>query len=359
MSPASAGACRLSETSSSSSSSSSAPSTCKFLLLIWILFISVTDVCCELNKNYHINQLCKNTFLRQLYRKVDGATLMSQNERNLDCEITFQTHSILQRFMLRFDTLSLDCNDHLFVYDGGHAAGQPKIDISCRNTKGSVGVFFTNTNHITLKYVTDNWGTDSNGFKLVITAVKDSKHACRDFTCHANGFCIHPELLCDGVNHCSDGSDESVAAKCQNPTENLIFGMELTWIVLITVCSLLIIFACLVGVAICLCRRNPVNNSTNSNTNGNGFNQVQFYQTNLNATNGSKHSTLPREQTRLPEKMMMGENGMNGNHHTIPRNFNLCLEATSIDGPSVHLKSLMGQDILPQTNPTTKDEWFV
>lgn len=73
---------------------------------------------------------------------------MSQNERNLDCEITFQTHSILQRFMLRyfhtpfdiprmsitslsalrFDTLSLDCNDHLYVYDGGHAAGQPKVN---------------------------------------------------------------------------------------------------------------------------------------------------------------------------------------------------------------------------------------
>jgi hypothetical protein len=83
------------------------------------------------------------------------------------------------------------------------------------------------------------------------------------------------------------------------------------------------------------------------------------YQTNIMATNGSKHSTLPRDHmtTRLPEKMMLGENGMNGNH-TIPRNFNLCLETTSIE-PSVHLKSLMGQDLLPQTNPTTKDEWFV
>jgi hypothetical protein len=48
-----------------------------------------------------------------------------------------------------------------------------QMDISCRNTKQSVGVLFTNTNHITLKYVTDNWGTDSNGFKLVITAIKD------------------------------------------------------------------------------------------------------------------------------------------------------------------------------------------
>jgi len=67
---------------------------------------------------------------------------------------------------------------------------------------------------------------------------------------------------------------------------------------------------------------------------------------------------LPRDQTtRLPEKM--GENGINGNH-TIPRNFNLCLETTQIDGASVNLKSLMGQDLLPQSNPpTTKDEWFV
>lgn len=29
------------------------------------------------------------------------------------------------------------------------------------------------TNYVTLKYVTDAWGTDNNGFKLVITAVKD------------------------------------------------------------------------------------------------------------------------------------------------------------------------------------------
>jgi hypothetical protein len=54
-----------------------------------------------LNFSDHVNQLCRNSFLRQLYRKAEGATLMSQNERNLDCEITFQTNSILQRFMLR------------------------------------------------------------------------------------------------------------------------------------------------------------------------------------------------------------------------------------------------------------------
>ena len=48
-----------------------------------------------------------------------------------------------------------------------------------------------------------------------ITAVKDTKYACHDFKCHANGFCIHPDLLCDGVNHCPDGSDESDGAAKQ------------------------------------------------------------------------------------------------------------------------------------------------
>lgn len=37
----------------------------------------------------------------------------------------------------------------------------------------SVGAIYTHTNFVTLKYVTDAWGTDTNGFKLVITAVKD------------------------------------------------------------------------------------------------------------------------------------------------------------------------------------------
>lgn len=74
-----------------------------------------------------MQSLCKNHFLQQLYRKIDGAVLWSQNERNLDCVITFQTHSILQRFMLRFDFLQMDCNDHLYIYDGAHAVGTYKV----------------------------------------------------------------------------------------------------------------------------------------------------------------------------------------------------------------------------------------
>ncbi|KYN32443.1 hypothetical protein ALC56_13300 [Trachymyrmex septentrionalis] len=77
-----------------------------------------------------MSDICKKYFLRDLYRKIDGAVLTSQNERDLDCAITFQTHSILQRFMLRFDQLQLDCNDHLYIYDGAHAVGSYKIYIA-------------------------------------------------------------------------------------------------------------------------------------------------------------------------------------------------------------------------------------
>lgn len=38
-----------------------------------------------------------------------------------------------------------------------------------------VGSIFTQTNFVTLKYVTDNWGTDANGFKLIIAAFKDPR----------------------------------------------------------------------------------------------------------------------------------------------------------------------------------------
>jgi hypothetical protein len=75
----------------------------------------------------HVAPLCKNNFLQQQYRKIDGAILRSQNEHNLDCVITFQTETILQRFMLRFDQLQLDCNDHLLIYDGAHAIGNYKV----------------------------------------------------------------------------------------------------------------------------------------------------------------------------------------------------------------------------------------
>ncbi|XP_053688430.1 uncharacterized protein LOC128737751 [Sabethes cyaneus] len=268
------------------------------LTIVMLLVVDLPNVKTEKTKAYHMDSICKNHFLQQLYRKIDGATLSSKNERNLNCVITFQTHSILQRFMLRFDMLQLDCNDHLYVYDGAHAVGTHKADLTCKDTKQSVGALFTKTNFLTFKYVTDNWGTETNGFKMVITSVKDSKINCADFRCTQPEFCIHQDLLCDGVNHCADGSDEAVGSLCPAPNEYIktIFGVDLTWIILIGVSSL-VVCGCIIGVTICVYLRNSRPGAAPNQLNS----SIQLNQ--MIESNGSSkhlHATLPRETTTLP-----------------------------------------------------------
>ncbi|XP_072936423.1 uncharacterized protein loaf isoform X2 [Epargyreus clarus] len=205
----------------------------------------------EKSKFYYMDSLCKDHFLQRQYRKLDGGVLWSRNERNLDCTVTFQTHSILQRFMLHFEMLQLDCNDHLLVYDGAHATAPPKADLSCRNTKQQVGALFTRSNFVTLKYVTDNWGTDANGFKLVITAVKDPKHGCKEFRCKQREFCVSADLMCDGVDHCADGSDEDTAMLCP---ENGGGGANGAWVAVAAGAGALVALAGLIAIC-CYCRK--------------------------------------------------------------------------------------------------------
>ncbi|KAJ0181538.1 hypothetical protein K1T71_002260 [Dendrolimus kikuchii] len=228
------------------------------LPLLTALIAASTLTYAEKSKFYYMESLCKDHFLQRQYRKVDGGVLWSRNERNLDCTVTFQTHSILQRFMLHFDLLQLDCNDHLYVYDGAHATPSPKADLSCRNTKQQVGALFTRSNFVTLKYVTDNWGTDANGFKLVITSVKDPKHGCKEFRCKQREFCVSADLTCDGVDHCADGSDEDTALLCPESGSS---GAGTTWlVVLVAGCAALTL--AVAAAACCLCRRRASSHRT-------------------------------------------------------------------------------------------------
>ncbi|XP_076245944.1 uncharacterized protein LOC143186258 [Calliopsis andreniformis] len=226
-----------------------------FLAVAVLVALLSRGVVGEKSKKYQMNDVCKKYFMRDLYRKIDGAVLISQNERDLDCTITFQTHSILQRFMLRFDQLQLDCNDHLYIYDGAHAVSSYKADLSCRNTKQTVGAIYTRTNFVTLKYVTDSWGTNANGFRLVITAVKDPKHTCKDFRCTENKFCIETDLLCDGVNHCGDGSDEATSTLCANSETSTILGMQTIWFAVALGFVILNVAGIVTVAVLCFCRQ--------------------------------------------------------------------------------------------------------
>lgn len=73
-----------------------------------------------------MSSLCQRG-IQPVYKKVDGAVLTSKAENNLDCTITFQTDTILQKFMIRFEKLALDCNDHLYIFDGAHTIGNHKV----------------------------------------------------------------------------------------------------------------------------------------------------------------------------------------------------------------------------------------
>ena len=90
--------------------------------------------------------------------------------------------------------------------------------ISCDSepsSVGSKGFIITRTNFVTLRYQTDSWGTENNGFTLIITAFKNSQtFGCTDgFECDSF-LCISSDLVCDNVSHCGHGEDETANNNC-------------------------------------------------------------------------------------------------------------------------------------------------
>ena len=94
------------------------------------IFTLEINVPASLNIAVTISKLCprsQQSFLSSIPISIDGAVVESHNERDVECVITFATESILERFMLRFERLQIDCNDMLYIYDGAHAIGAHKV----------------------------------------------------------------------------------------------------------------------------------------------------------------------------------------------------------------------------------------
>ncbi|OQR74481.1 hypothetical protein BIW11_09040, partial [Tropilaelaps mercedesae] len=171
------------------------------------------DAIAERNVYLNVSEFCGSD--SNPIRQIEGAVLASNDEKNLYCVMTFQTSSILQKLALRFERLSLGCNDHVAIFFGDHAIGRSRMDVSCRHNVTAVGTLVSDTNFVTLKYTTDHYRQPNSGFILAMTAFTDAKHPCKQFKCWSPGkYCISTDLTCDGVNHCGDGSDEDESELC-------------------------------------------------------------------------------------------------------------------------------------------------
>lgn len=258
-----------------------------FVFVCWALVWSCSNA--EANHRYAVSELCKNHFLQQLHRVVDGATVSSRNERSLNCQLTFQTESILQRFMVRFPYLQLDCNDHLYIHDGAHVIeGKYKAELSCRNTQQSVGTLYMRSNYVTFQYKTDSWGTDKNGFDVVITAFKQINKGvtgdCLGVKC--GDLCVSDDLACDGIRHCPGGEDESASAGCSVDAFSTLMGVEQEWAVGVLVGIISVLLVCIAAALfICAWRRRRGNQGAPRDLNNIQMNSLRYN------SNGPEHVT--------------------------------------------------------------------
>ena len=104
-----------------------------------------------------MHQICyesrQGNFLSKIQRTVDGVVLESRDERDEDCVITFQTESIVEKFLLKFERLQMDCNDHLYIYDGAHVAAPWRVGGQIIFDEYSQFFFIRRTSHVTVSVV--------------------------------------------------------------------------------------------------------------------------------------------------------------------------------------------------------------
>ncbi|PIK41699.1 putative dorsal-ventral patterning tolloid-like protein 1 [Apostichopus japonicus] len=123
------------------------------------------------------------------------------------------------------------------------------------------GHYTTSSNHVTVKFIRMRNGNNNHqGFKFTYVLFYEDPYGCDEgyFMC-SNERCIAEELVCDGLNHCDDNSDEEPHA-CGE-------GFSAVWVIVIVI---LVIFLGPCCFCICIC----INVTTqkpkrNQNSNGN------------------------------------------------------------------------------------------
>ncbi|CAF1144680.1 unnamed protein product [Rotaria sp. Silwood1] len=199
-----------------------------------------------------------------------------------NCFMTFQARQPSNQIRIHIVRLDLndirsgtDCLDSLRFYKSAYIRREDKIDsIECGQIFEAENFnIISPTGIVTVHFSTDGGNVYGLGFKVILTAFRspNKTHPCDrnddEFLCN-NGDCISSLLLCDGITHCLDGSDEIPNHSCILNIEDSINNLNIKanhramiakhqhWRGILIIAFLLIIFIVFIlFVAYFICRR--------------------------------------------------------------------------------------------------------
>ncbi|CAG5118673.1 unnamed protein product, partial [Candidula unifasciata] len=166
-------------------------------------------------------------------KHVGGAVVFSHSKgdyylHDIDCQIIFKAESSDWKLMLRVIEMDIPdrtpngyCNDALYVFDDNTILTRAMEDAG--GTGGLCGRILPPTlkstgQFMTVVFKTDSDGPVGRGFKFIMTAVRedgDKFSSCgSSFQCE-NKLCVDEALICDGVDHCGDFSDEAASGRAR------------------------------------------------------------------------------------------------------------------------------------------------
>ncbi|CAF1442547.1 unnamed protein product [Rotaria sp. Silwood1] len=246
--------------------------------------------------------------------RIEGALLKSYSYSDResylpyeDCYMTFKARQSDNQIRIRILSLDLNdihnginCLDSLRFYKSVYITKQDKLDtVECGQlTEQEKFHVISPTGIVTAHFSTDGGNVNGQGFKVVLTAFRypNKTHPCdsnnEEFLCRSKE-CISSLLLCDGVPHCLDNSDELSDRSCASKSLNSELNNRITtskrqhWRgILIAAFLLIILFVFILFMIYLICRRcihppMPLTNHANKN-----------YATMLNSSKtGSKTTT--------------------------------------------------------------------
>ncbi|XP_078610357.1 uncharacterized protein LOC144881278 isoform X2 [Branchiostoma floridae x Branchiostoma japonicum] len=142
-----------------------------------------------------------------------GEVFLDPYHASEDCSVTLVA-AVGKRIFLQFTDISIrgisghrDCTDELFVKGGSYGGGF-RPDSSWERVCGiSHPDFDAHNRHVTLKFKSYQHGY---GHIRIRYTVYHSAHydGCDGYTCLGRDRCIDDSLMCDGIDHCGDNSDE-------------------------------------------------------------------------------------------------------------------------------------------------------